>query len=223
MSLSLATAEISPKRRAILDAAAQLFMQEGFGPVSMDAVARAAQVSKATLYAHFSGKDALFQEIVEENCRQMQALVPQALSDHAQPLEAALAELGTHWLRFLLRPRVRALHRVVVSEGARVPELAQAFYAAGPVTLRGWLLDWLAGEAARGRLQPDAPLPLVAEQFFALLRGDLFLRATLGLSGPVTDDDIRPLAAAAARAIARLYGAAPAEAGDDRPDVTAGM
>jgi TetR/AcrR family transcriptional repressor of mexJK operon len=50
----------------------------------------------------------------------------------------------------------------------------------------------------------------VAEQFFALLRGDLFLRATLGLGGPAGEEEIRPLAAAAARAIARLYGAAPA-------------
>ncbi|WP_160000657.1 TetR/AcrR family transcriptional regulator [Roseomonas sp. 18066] len=210
MSLSLAPPEISPKRRAILDAAAELFMKEGFGPVSMDAVARGAQVSKATLYAHFTGKDALFQEIIEESCQKMQALVPQALANHAQPLEAALAELGAHWLGFLLRPRVRALHRVVVAEGARVPELAQAFYTAGPVTLRGWLLDWLAGEAARGRLQPDAPLPLVAEQFFSLLRGDLFLRATLGLSGPIGEEEVRTLAEAAARAIARLYGAPPA-------------
>lgn len=204
-----AEVEASPKRRAILDAAATLFMAEGFAAVSMDAVARAAQVSKATLYAHVSGKDALFQEIVEEHCRQMQAMVPATLADHAQPLEAALTELGAHWLHFLLRPRVRALHRMVVAEGARAPELARAFYAAGPQALRGWLVAWLQAEAARGRLQPDTPVPLVAEQFFALLRGDLFLRATLGLTGPASEAEVQGLAGAAARAIARLYGAGP--------------
>ncbi|HWX50862.1 MAG TPA: TetR/AcrR family transcriptional regulator [Roseomonas sp.] len=209
MSHATDSLEASPKRRAILDAAAALFMAEGFGAVSMDAVARAAQVSKATLYAHFPGKEALFLEIISANCLKMRMMMDVALSGSRLPLEGALTELGQQWLRFLLRPQVRALHRVVVAEGMRFPHLARDFYLGGPQAVRGWLAGWLAGEQRAGRLRPDADLPQVAEQFLALLRGDLFLRATLGLVTEVEEGEVAALAARAARAIARLYGTAP--------------
>lgn len=209
MSQTAESPEASPKRRAILDAATALFMAEGFGAVSMDSVARAAQVSKATLYAHFSGKEALFLEIIGANCLKMRMMMDVALSGSRLPLEGALAELGQQWLRFLLRPQVRALHRVVVAEGPRFPHLARDFYSGGPQAVRGWLAGWLAGEQRAGRLRADADLQQVAEQFLALLRGDLFLRATLGLVTEVEDSEVAALAARAARAIVRLYGTVP--------------
>jgi AcrR family transcriptional regulator len=45
--------------RGVLDAALALFAEHGIDAASMDAVARAAGVSKATLYAHWADKDAL--------------------------------------------------------------------------------------------------------------------------------------------------------------------
>ena len=45
-------------------------MAQGYGAVSMDAIARAAGVSKATLYAYFSSKDQLFATIISDACRQ---------------------------------------------------------------------------------------------------------------------------------------------------------
>lgn len=197
----------SPKRRAILDHAARLFMAEGFSAVSMDAVARAAQVSKATLYAHFPGKDALFAEIIGNNCQRMKtemAAAAQAETGHA--LGPALAALGVRWLRFLLEPRVRALHRVVVAECIRAPELARAFYTAGPQALRRWLAGWLEEQAALGQLSPGTDTLLMADQFLALLRGDLFLRATLGLAESPSEPEILALSREAARAVLRLHG-----------------
>jgi len=212
MSHAAETLEASPKRRAILEAAAALFMAEGFGAVSMDAVARAAQVSKATLYAHFPGKEALFLEIISANCRKMQEMMDVVLSASGLTLEGALTELGQQWLRFLLRPQVRALHRVVIAEGVRFPHLARDFYAGGPQSVRRWLAGWLAAQQRAGRLQPDAELLQVAEQFLSLMRGDLFLRATLGLATEVEESEVAAQAARAARAIVRLYGAVPDEA-----------
>src|ERR1700678_3279294 len=60
--------DASPKRRQVIDAATELFLAKGYGAVSMDAVARAADVSKATLYAHFASKDALFATIIRDAC-----------------------------------------------------------------------------------------------------------------------------------------------------------
>jgi AcrR family transcriptional regulator len=57
---------MKPKRRAIMAAAAELFMAEGYAAAAMDGMARAAGVSKATLYAYFTGKVALFKAIIAD-------------------------------------------------------------------------------------------------------------------------------------------------------------
>ena len=212
-SIEMLSETLNPKRRAILAAAADLFMAESFDAVSMDAVARAAGVSKATLYAHFSGKDQLFEAIVAEGCAQMRAHADALLSDRDIPLLQALEELGLHWLRFMLRPQARALHRVMIAESGRFPALAQAFYMAGPLAMQHWLADWLGAEQARGALPPAADPALAAEQFLSLLRGDLFVRAKLGLVRPEEEDCLPALAARAAAALLRLH-AAPAAPAD---------
>lgn len=175
----------SPKRRAILGAAARLFMAEGYGAVSMDAVARAACVSKATLYAHFGAKDRLFAAIITEACKTMRSV---DLGDEQSdlPLRESLTRVGRHWLRFLLDDQAMAVRRIVVAEGHKFPELAHAFYDSGPRVTRAWLADWMTREVARGRLGCPDP-ERAAVQFISLLTGDLVLPATLGI-GPRADD-----------------------------------
>src|SRR3712207_5867039 len=107
-----------PKPRAILDAAAELFLAHGFAAVSMDAVARQAGVSKATLYAHFPGKDALFAAMVAERCDRMAAEVS-ALAEHGGGTEAALRRLCRTVLGFLVAPSTIAIHRIVQAEATR--------------------------------------------------------------------------------------------------------
>lgn len=195
----------SPKPRAILDAAGELFLEQGFSAVSMDAVARQAGVSKATLYAHFPGKDALFAAVVAERCDAMSAEAA-ALAGHDDAPETALRRLGTTVLRFLVSPTTLALHRTVVAEGARLPELARTFYAVGPATGRSRLAEWIVEEQRRGRLRADADAHEAAGHLAALLRGDLWLRAALGVSGTPEPEAVEEAAAAAVAAFLRAYG-----------------
>jgi TetR/AcrR family transcriptional repressor of mexJK operon len=205
----------SPKRRLIMAAAAELFMAEGFAAVSMDAVARRASVSKATLYAHFSGKDSLFEAIVSDGCAQMRERADALLTGQGLPLRQGLVELGLHWLRFMLRPQVRALHRIMIAEAVRFPALARAFYAAGPQAMQIWLTGWMTAEQARGQLRAGVDPGEAAEQFLALLRGDLFVRATLALvTEGETETSLPEIAAKAADAFIRL-NCAPAESAKD--------
>jgi TetR/AcrR family transcriptional repressor of mexJK operon len=198
----------NPKRRAIMAAAAELFMAEGYAAVSMDAVAKTSGVSKATLYAHFSGKEALFESIVAAGCEHMRERAEEFLGGHDRPLREALVELGLHWLRFMLRRQVRALHRVMIAEGVRFPALARAFYAAGPQAMQSWLTGWMAGELARGRLRPEVRPAQAAEHFLSLLRGDLFVRATLGLVGEdAAAAELQGIAEQVADTFLRLHGA----------------
>lgn len=201
-----------PKARAILDAAAELFLAQGFAAVSMDAVARQAGVSKATLYAHFPGKDALFAAMVAERCDRMAAEAA-ALAGHGDGPEAALRRLCRAVLAFLVAPSTLAIHRTVQAEAGRVPGLAEAFFAAGPGAGRARLAGWIAEEQRSGRLRADADPVEAAGHLGALLRGDLWLRAGLGVP-PAPDGDAVELAAtAAATVFFRAYGIGESSAG----------
>ncbi len=175
----------SPKRQAVLDAAADLFIAHGYGAVSMDVIARAANVSKATLYAYFRSKDSLFATIITEACRAHGGWETELPADAAD-VEAALMRFGRRLLHFLLQDHALAIYRVVVAESARFPELGQAFFEGGPETGRALLGGWLAHQAQAGRLRVPDPL-LAAEQLMALLRAGPLFRATLGV--PPTPDE----------------------------------
>jgi TetR/AcrR family transcriptional repressor of mexJK operon len=192
----------SPKRQLVLDAAASLFMAQGYGAVSMDAIARAAGVSKATLYAHFSSKDQLFATIIGEACRHNIA-VTNFLPDGETDLQAGLTVFAGNTLRFLLEGRSLAIHRVVISESLRFPELGRAFYDNGPGVFRRVFGDWLAEQTAAGRLAVPDPA-LAADQFIGLLRGGLYLRATLGLTPP-SESEIDAAVSSVVAAFVRAY------------------
>jgi TetR/AcrR family transcriptional regulator, mexJK operon transcriptional repressor len=192
----------SPKRQLVLNAATSLFMGQGYGAVSMDAIARAAGVSKATLYAYFSSNNQLFATIINEACRHNIA-VSNFLPDGETDVQAGLTVFAGNTLRFLVEERSLAIHRVVVSESLRFPELGQAFYDNGPGVFRQVFGDWLAEQTSAGRLAVPDPA-LAADQFIGLLRGGLYLRATLGLTPP-SEAEIDAAVASAVAAFVRAY------------------
>lgn len=200
-----AAADESPKRRQIVDAATDLFLAQGYGAVSMDAIARAAGVSKATLYAYFASKDALFSTIQCERGVSNQlddTLFPQDVPD----LRAALHSLGLRVLRFMLQDRTIAIHRMVIAEVPRSPELGRAFYTNGPEKFFTHCQPWLASLQARGLLRP-CDIRVAAEHLMSLLRCSLFLRATLGVPPVPAEADIQRHVAAAVDTWMRAFGA----------------
>ena len=203
MSVSAPRPEDSPKRAQIMDAAAALFIAQGYGAVSMDAIAKAAAVSKATLYAYFRSKDALFATIIREACQSN--LTFGAFETHGADTRAALLELGGRMLRFLLEDRALAIHRVVMAESMRFPELGRAFYENGPRTSCGLFGEWLKAQAQAGRLRLTDPLR-AAEQFFGMLKGSAWGRAALGVPPPPDEAEIDATVTSAVDAFLGAYG-----------------
>ena len=209
MDISPAITEPPPsaKRQQVLEAAGELFIAQGYGKVSMEAVAKQAQVSKATLYAHFPSKDVLFATIVGEACTRS-AMGDNSFPEHIDDIATALRQIGTRLLCFLMLDRTMAIYRVTVAESARFPELGEAFLAAGPLVFVDRMAGWLETQSAAGHLEvTDAKI--AAEQFLALLRTTGFLRATLGL--PPSDrpeDSVAATVDAAVTIFLRGYRAA---------------
>ena len=86
------------RRRALLDAAIEVFARFGYRKTSMDDVARAAGVSRQGLYLHFADKEDLFRATVQHGLRAHLAAAVAALADETQSLESRLVTAFDEWL-----------------------------------------------------------------------------------------------------------------------------
>lgn len=165
------------KRRAILAAATGIFLDVGYGTATMDEIAARAGVSKQTIYHHFGSKEMLFAAIVEERCEQF--LAPIAAFDLEQDdFPGTLRALAADFMERVLSPSSLALHRLVVAEAARFPELGRLSYECGPQRIVKDLARFLETQAQRGTLAVPDP-ELSAEQFYGILLGFRQLHAIL--------------------------------------------
>src|SRR5579863_6430799 len=194
--------ETSGKAEAILAAAETAFLAAGFGAVSMDAIARRAGVSKATVYAHFTGKEELFGAVVAHlSERRFHGFSAEALDP--RDIAASLTTIASRFLDLVLSPEAIALNRIIIGEVTRFPALGQVFWAAGPERTRAQIEAFLRRADAAGSLAiSDARL--AAEQFAALARGEIHYR---GLLRPEDPGGPAALGAAAESAVATFLRA----------------
>ncbi len=171
---------LSPERRhAILDGAGRVFARDGYEGASMARIAREIGVSKGTLYNYFPSKAALFSGFISMGCDQSLKHIFDIPPSDNQP-EETLFRAGTVVMEMMLSPFRQAIHRMVMSEAGQFPELARAFFEAGPQRALKYLADWLRQETTAGRLVVPDP-DFAAEQFFALCQTKLVMRARLRL------------------------------------------
>jgi TetR/AcrR family transcriptional regulator, mexJK operon transcriptional repressor len=199
--------EAGGKAETILVAAERAFLASGFGAVTMDAIAREAGVSKATVYAHFTGKEELFGAIVGRlSERRFGGFSVEALDPG--DAAASLTTIAHRFLDLVLSPEGIALNRIILGEVTRFPVLGQVFWAAGPERHRAQIETFLRRAVQAESLAIPDPR-LAAEQFAALARGEIHLRSLLRLEDP---GDPAALDAAAASAVAtflRAFGIKP--------------
>jgi TetR/AcrR family transcriptional repressor of mexJK operon len=122
--------EAGQLRERILDAATELLLNDGYGATSIESIARRARISKRTFYSRFRDKPALMGAVVTRliDHQRPPADVPLLAGDGvAQKLE----HLATLILRAALNPQVLALHRLIVAESGRFPDLAEAVASSG--------------------------------------------------------------------------------------------
>lgn len=161
------------KEELIIKAATGLFLEKGFGGVSMEEIARKAGVAKQTLYSYFNGKEALFKAIVRRRCEAVFDALPEGSGNHSD-MKSYLATLGNRVMDILFTEETIELYRLVVAETPRFPELGHMYYETGPKAA----VDMLAAYFQRcGVKKGDSRA--WAEQFFGMLTGSLLNRALL--------------------------------------------
>lgn len=194
---------VNPKVEQLLDAARQLFLSQPFDQVSTDSIAKTAKVSKATLYAHFSSKEALFAALVSAQCRNLQHDVWSATGPD-DDVEEVLRRIARNFLGMFANSDALALYRTVLAEVPRFPELGRMFYEAGPKVTQARIAEFLEDATRRGNLNvPDANL--AALQFLQLVSADLPLTGLLALE-PLTEARMEDVCESGIRLFIAGYG-----------------
>lgn len=168
-------AERVQRRAHILDTALPVFLESGYGESTIDRLAAAAQVTKRTIYSYFGSKDGVFIE--------MQRRLAENVSGDTGD-ELSLESLSIRIVHRLHSTEMIGLHRLVIAESLRFPELARLLYENG---------DMRHVSRLENRLRAESRDELVglAEPLYALLLGENYRRRLLGLLPPATYDQAR--------------------------------
>ncbi len=161
------------RRRAILDVAERSFRERGFADTSMSTIAAELGGSKTTLWTYFPSKDALFAAVIDSKIETFQAKLDEALIPTGGT-GAALSRFGHLFLNKILDPQSVALHRLIVGESERFPQIGEAFALRGPDRVRTRLCRYMEDEMAAGRLRQGDPLT-AARQFIGLCQSGCYL------------------------------------------------
>jgi len=196
------------KRKAILDAATEVFLKSGYLGTNMDEIAALSGVSKQTVYKHFSSKEALFVEIVSSMTNATGDFVHnEAPKLQGTELETYLTEYAQRQLLAVLTPRIMQLRRLVIGEVARFPELAKVLYERGPLRAMKMLAQVFAELGKQGLLKVEDPM-LAASHFNWLVMSDaLNVAMLLGDSAIPKPAELKRQAAEGVRVFLAAYGA----------------
>ena len=170
-SLQIVTEEDSSKRRQILDGARKVFMDLGFDGASMGEIARAAGVSKGTLYVYFADKNRLFEAIVEEE--KLEQGKTAFNFDPARDVDTTLPEFGRAYVTLLCRPGGGSAIRTVMAIAERMPEVGSRFYTQVIAHTVDRFAAYLEARGQFGELAID-DYQLAAWQFMQRCQATLF-------------------------------------------------
>lgn len=170
------------RRAAILDAAAQVFFEQGYAATSIDALIERIGGSKRNIYSEFGNKEGLFTALVSESADSALAALEVEEFD-GRNLQDLLLEFGRCLLRIYMSPGLIGIYRSIMPEALRFPDLAKAFYEKGPGRASGRLAEVLADARDRGEIEIEDCLT-AADHFVGMFRDNLHLQVVLGLRAP---------------------------------------
>ncbi|GGB81100.1 TetR family transcriptional regulator [Marinobacterium zhoushanense] len=174
------TAKGLERRRRILDAAKEVFLEQGFENASISDIMKRAGGSMSTLYRCFGNKLGLFEAMMEQSCDDLFASFDQDRIWSDDP-ESTLYSFGQRFIEMVSRPQAVAMYRLVLSANSAEREQIQAlFYNAGPDRIRKLLTVYLERQNAEGRMNIGC-CTVAAGQFVEMIKQPWHLKALLDI------------------------------------------
>lgn len=151
----------------ILLAALREFLERGFSGASIERIAKRANVARMAVYRRYGDKQALFETVLYEQIRQVEALASTVGSEAADPL-TALQRTARAYLGSMISPTAVDVQRILIAERSRLSTLAR--HVAPPLPqLLGERLDLLIQRAQQAGQLADIPVPLLREVLLRLI------------------------------------------------------
>jgi len=193
----------SAKRRQIVEGARAMFLSRGFDAASMADIAKAAGVSKGTLYVYFKDKDELFAAIVRGECTmQAEGVFEFDHADH--DVEAVLLRHGQAFVRTMADPERMSSLRTVIAVAERMPDLGRKVYETGPAFGIAKLAAYLHAQADAGVLAIE-DCEVAAAQFIETCHATMFKPMLFNFAPPPSAERIAHVVGIAVRTFMAAY------------------
>jgi len=196
--------EDSAKRRQIIEGARTIFRVLGFDAASMGEIAKAAGVSKGTLYVYFKDKDELFQAIVEKECAfQAEGVFDLDASD--PDVAGTLTRMGNAFVKVLCVPERLHTFRTVFAIADRKPNVGRTFYETGPGIGIAKMRAYFDAQVAAGRLTV-VDTEVAAAQFIESCHATMLKPMMFNFGPPPSLERIEHVVGIAVRTFMAAYG-----------------
>lgn len=166
-------------RDRLLDTAVTLFLEHGYGNLSLETIARDARVSMRTVYSQFGGKAGLFGAVIRRCSDQFVACLSEGQTLESSP-EDVLVSFARQFLFHITRPDSMRIRAVLIGESLRFPDLAAQYYEQGPQRTLDHLAQFFARQQQAGYFT-SVDARVLADQFLSVLRSERFQKLQLGL------------------------------------------
>jgi AcrR family transcriptional regulator len=205
-SLRLIGDEDNAKRRQILAGASKVFMDLGFDGASMGEIARAAGVSKGTLYVYFADKSRLFEAIVQEETLEQGRVAFNF--DPGRDVGTTLREFGQAYIEVLCRPGGGSAIRTVMAIAERMPDVGRRYYGNVLEKTINRLAAYLQAHVTAKELAID-DCQLAASQFMLTCQAALFLPLIFQAAPPPSTERMVEVVESAVRMFLAAYQVKP--------------
>lgn len=178
------------RQKRILDAAREVFLEQGYDNASINDIMCRAGGSLSTLYRLFGSKLGLFEAMMEQTSNQVFAAFQafECSIKRQETPEQALKRYARLLLERVLLPEAIGLYRLITTDcSSEREQIQQLFYAQGPKRINEKLAGYLRVQVEQGVLQINNP-ELAAFQFVDMVKGQFQLRAMLGMT--ITDGEL---------------------------------
>jgi TetR/AcrR family transcriptional repressor of mexJK operon len=166
--------DVEARTQDLIDAAARLFLANGYTRTSLEAIARAARVAVRTIYVKFGGKAGLLEAVMVS--RREEFFRIHEMEHDLRPFREVVDDFARQFFDLLCEDQLIAMQRVVIAEAGDNPELAHTFYDAGPRMTREMLERFFARPDIRAQLRDDLPFEQLPAFLTSWISGDAMQR-----------------------------------------------
>lgn len=194
----------SKKRKSFITAAEELFLNQDYASVTIDAIVKTAKSSKPTFYNYFKSKDDLFEAYIIDSAQDFMNELNEIIT-FTTTIDKTLYQLGLTYIKKLLSPHIIALNKLVIGESKRQPEIVKIYFEQGVMKVVSTFI-YVMEKAVKTRvLQAQSPCVL-AKYFKALCDAECQELALWGQKSTWTEEEIHQQTETAVKHFLKIYG-----------------